>query len=214
MAMILGSGLLPCVLAACMAPAARPAAGPAAAPTVVVAAAPWASGVQAKESLRRAALAAGAASLTPETVGYYMDVQEARLREQLAGSGVQVARVGDDLTVSLPGNGLFASDRADLDPGMHATLDTLGAVMQKFDKTIVEIAGHSDSAGTAEHNQELSARRAAAVASYLQGRGVARTRVATVGLGESRPVASNATAEGRARNRRVELTLSPLVKGG
>ena len=143
-----------------------------------------------------------------------MDVQEARLREQLAGSGVQVARVGDDLTVSLPGNGLFASDRADLDPGMHATLDTLGAVMQKFDKTIVEIAGHSDSAGTAEHNQELSARRAAAVASYLQGRGVARTRVATVGLGESRPVASNATAEGRARNRRVELTLSPLVKGG
>jgi outer membrane protein OmpA-like peptidoglycan-associated protein len=218
MAMILGHGALLCLATGCAGPASRPQpATPAVAAPAAAAAsggAAWASGTQAKNEQRRTALAAGSAVLTADTVGYYMDVQEARLREQLAGSGAQVTRLGDDLKVSLPGAGMFAADRAELDPRFHSTLDSICAVLQKFDKTVVEIAGHSDSGGSAEHNHALSERRAAAVAGYLQGRGVARTRIAMVGVGESQPVASNATADGRARNRRVELILSPLLKGG
>jgi outer membrane protein OmpA-like peptidoglycan-associated protein len=215
MAMILGRGALLCLAAGCAGPVPRtqPAAPAVAAPAVVGASA-WASGSQAQNDQRRAALAAGSAALTADTVGYYMDVQEARLREQIAGSGALVVRIGDDLKVSLPGADMFAADRAELQPRVHATLDSICAVLQKFDKTIVEIVGHSDSAGSPEYNQTLSERRAAAVATYLQGRGIARVRIATLGAGESRPVASNATADGRARNRRVELTLSPLLKGG
>jgi outer membrane protein OmpA-like peptidoglycan-associated protein len=177
-----------------------------------VAGSSWAGGAALHDAQRRAALAAGVAALAPDAVGYYMDVAESRLREQLAGSGVEVARLGDELRLRLPGGAMFAPDHADLEPAAHTLLDPLAAVLQKYDKTLLEVAGHTDSAGSTEHNQALSARRAAAVAAYLQGRGVAKARVATFGAGESRPVADNLGADGRARNRRVELTLSPLVK--
>lgn len=226
MALILGRAALLALLAGCAGPEPRPSAAAAtpaqaasamatpASTTATARGAAWVSGSQAKDDQRRAALAAGSLLLTADSVGYYMDVQEARLQEQLAGSGAQIARVGDDLKISLPGTAMFAADRADLEPRVHATLDSIGAVLQKFDKTIVEIAGHTDADGTPEHNQSLSERRAAAVAGYLQGRGVARARIMAVGVGEAHPVASNASADGRARNRRVELILSPLLKRG
>ena len=172
----------------------------------------WISGDSSKESLRRAATGAGVGALAGNSVGYYMDVQESTLRKQLDGSGVAVTRRGDELTLSMPGGLAFASDSAELNTGFVSVLDTVAALLKKYDKTVIEVAGHTDSVGTREYNQALSERRAAAVATYLERHGVLKSRVTTVGAGETRPVASNASAEGRARNRRVELTLAPNAR--
>jgi outer membrane protein OmpA-like peptidoglycan-associated protein len=189
-----------------MAPAVRPAAP---APTPLP---NWIGGAESRDAQRRAALAAGVPALGAEAVSYYVDVQGARLSEQLAGTGAEVVRIGDDLRVRLPGAVMFPAEHADLEPRARTLLDAVAVVLQKFDKSLVEVAGHSDSVGGAEGNQALSERRAASVSGYLQGRGIARARIATIGVGEGHPLVSNATKDGRARNRRIELTVSPLVK--
>lgn len=171
----------------------------------------WVSGEDSKQDLRRAATGAGVGTLAGGSVGYYMDVQQATLRERLDGSGVGVTRKGDEITLTMPGSLAFASDGAELNAAFGGVLDALAAVLQKYDKTVIEVAGHTDSAGSREHNQALSERRAAVVAAYLEKRGVLKSRVVAIGAGEARPIASNASTEGRARNRRVELTLSPLA---
>ena len=175
------------------------------------AAAGWISGDDSKQSLRHAAQTAGVGELAGGSAGYYMDVQESKLREQLDGSGVGVVRKGDDVTLSLPGTLAFAPDSAELNAAFAGVLDTVAGVIKKYDKTVIEVAGHTDSAGSREHNQALSERRAAAVAAYLEKRGILKSRIATIGAGETRPVATNDTSDGRAKNRRVELTLSPLA---
>jgi outer membrane protein OmpA-like peptidoglycan-associated protein len=175
------------------------------------AAAGWISGESSKQSLRRAAASAGVAELAGGSVSYYMDVQESKLHEQLDGSGVGVVRKGNDITLSLPANLAFASDSAELSAGFGGVLDTLAVALKKYDKTVIEVAGHTDSTGSREHNQALSEQRAAAVATYLEKRGVLKSRVLTIGAGETRPVAGNDSAAGRAKNRRVELTLAPLA---
>ena len=172
----------------------------------------WLGGTASHAAQRGAALAAGLPALGADAVSYYVDVEEARLREQLAGTGADVTRLGDDLRVLLPGAVMFPADHADLEPRARTLLDAVATVLQKHDKTLVEVAGYTDAAGGAEYNQALSERRAASVAGYLQGRGIARARIATIGAGEAHPLASNATADGRARNRRIELTVSPLVR--
>jgi outer membrane protein OmpA-like peptidoglycan-associated protein len=208
------------LLAGCAGPAPRdaPPAAPVA-PVVAAAAAhpapattSWLGGAESHDAQRRAALAAGVSALGADAVSYYVDVQEARLGEQLAGTGAEVVRIGDELRVRLPGAAMFAADHADLESHARTMLDVVAAVLQKFDKTLVEVAGFTDSTGGAERNQALSERRAGSVSGYLQGRGVARARMATIGTGEGHPLASNATADGRARNRRIELTVSPLLK--
>jgi outer membrane protein OmpA-like peptidoglycan-associated protein len=175
-------------------------------------AAGWISGDAAKDSLRRAATGAGVGELAGNSVGYYMDVQEAKLREQLDGSGIGVIRKGNDLTLNMPGSLAFAPDSAELNPAFAGALESVATVLKKYDKTVIEVAGHTDSAGSREHNQALSERRAAAVATFLEKRGVLKSRITTIGAGETRPVASNNSADGRARNRRVELTLSPIAR--
>ncbi len=135
MAIILGCSVLQCLAAGCAGPAPRatpvpPVVSPPLAGHATGGAA-WASGSQTKDNQRRAALAAGSTALSADTVGYYVDVQEARLREQLAGSGAEVARVGDDLRVSLPGADMFATDRAELESRSNATLNSICAVLQK-----------------------------------------------------------------------------------
>jgi outer membrane protein OmpA-like peptidoglycan-associated protein len=177
-------------------------------------AAGWISGENSKQDVRKAATGAGVATLAGGSVSYYMDVQDAKLRQLLDGSGVGVHRKGDEITLTMPGSLAFAPDSADLNPAFGSVLDAVARVLKKYEKTVVEIAGHTDSAGSREHNQILSERRAAAVAADLEQRGVLKSRVVTLGAGETHPVASNANAEGRARNRRVELTLSPLAPPG
>jgi len=169
------------------------------------------TGDSSMERKKRALVGAGLGALTGAAVGNYMDRQEAKLRAELERTGVSVTRVGDNITLNMPGNITFATNSSDLNPGFFEVLNSVALVVNEFDQTVIEVAGHTDSTGTAEYNQQLSERRAAAVAAYLVTREVRRDRIIEVGEGENRPVASNDTAEGRQLNRRVELTLVPLT---
>ena len=140
-----------------------------------------------------------------------MDKQEAQLRAELEGTGVSVTRMGDNITLNMPGNVTFATDSADLSPAFFDVLNSVGKVLGEFDQTVVEVAGHTDSTGSDAYNQSLSERRSASVATYLQAQGVLSQRLITVGMGEARPVADNTTAEGRQANRRVEITMVPVT---
>ena len=169
------------------------------------------TGGDAAAHRKNALIAAGVGALAGGAIGNYMDRQEANLRHDLAGTGVSVTRMGDNITLNMPGNITFKSDSAELDPSFYKVLNSVNVVVKKYNKTVVEVAGHTDSTGAAEYNQKLSERRANSVAQYLESQGLANNRVVTVGAGESRPVADNTTPEGRQANRRVELTLTPLT---
>jgi outer membrane protein OmpA-like peptidoglycan-associated protein len=161
--------------------------------------------------LRNAAVGAGIGAIAGGSVGGYMDVQEAKLRQQMQGTGVTVARNGDNITLNMPGSITFASNSADLNAQFYSALDGVDLVLKEYDKTMIEVAGHTDSTGSLQLNQSLSERRAQSVASYLSSKGLASKRILTVGAGPSRPIASNDTPEGRQQNRRVELTIVPNV---
>lgn len=169
------------------------------------------TGDDSKERRKRALIGAGVGGLAGGAVGNYMDQQEAELRRQLEGSGVSVTRVGEEIILNMPGNITFETNSEDLRPGFFAVLDSVALVAQKYDKTVVEVAGHTDSTGTAEYNQALSERRAATVATYMANRGIDRQRILAYGRGLTQPIADNSTAAGRAMNRRVEIRLSPIT---
>ncbi|MFC3075706.1 OmpA family protein [Shinella pollutisoli] len=160
---------------------------------------------------RNAALiGAGVGALAGGAIGNYMDNQEAELRAQLQGSGVSVTRVGDRIVLNMPSNITFATDQDQVIPAFYRTLDAVAIVLRKFDKTLIDVDGHTDSVGNAQYNLALSERRAGSVANYLASTGVDPRRMSAVGYGMDRPVASNATEAGRAQNRRVEIAISPL----
>jgi outer membrane protein OmpA-like peptidoglycan-associated protein len=169
------------------------------------------SGDDAVERRQHALIGAGVGALAGGSVGYYMDRQEAKLRAELEGTGVSVTRMGDNITLNMPSNITFATNSSDLSPAFFEVLASVSKVLDEFDKTVVEVAGHTDSTGTDAYNQALSERRAGSVASYLLSRGVMQQRMITVGMGEGRPVADNNTSSGRALNRRVEITMVPVA---
>lgn len=162
---------------------------------------------------RNALLGAGIGALAGGGIGLYMDNQEAALREQLRGTGVSVTRDGDYVILNMPSNITFATDESSIQPGFYPTLNSVAIVLQKFNRTLIDVYGHTDSTGDARYNLDLSQRRAGAVADYLQAQGVDGRRFSVVGEGESQPIASNATEAGRAQNRRVEIRLAPLEAG-
>ncbi len=143
-------------------------------------------------------------------VGNYMDRQEAKLRDELQGSGVQVRREGDRLYLVMPGNITFATGRYEIRSDFYSVLDSVAKVLAEFDKTAIKVSGHTDSTGGDQLNQTLSEQRAASVRDYLIRSDVAAGRIQAYGYGPRYPVASNSTAEGRAANRRVELELLPM----
>ena len=169
------------------------------------------SGDDAVERRQHALIGAGVGALAGGSVGYYMDRQEAKLRAELEGTGVSVTRMGDNITLNMPSNITFATNSSDLSPEFFEVLGSVSKVLDEFDKTVVEVAGHTDSTGTDAYNQALSERRAGSVTSYLLSRGVMQQRMITVGMGEGRPVADNNTSAGRALNRRVEITMVPVA---
>lgn len=171
------------------------------------------TGGDSRAHRKNALIGAGVGALAGGTVGNYMDRQEAKLRAQLQGSGVSVTRNGNDITLNMPGNVTFATDSSDLRPDFTSTLNSVALVLKEYDKTILEVAGHTDNTGADQYNQALSERRASSVAQYLESQGVLARRIMTVGAGETHPIASNDTAEGRQANRRVELTLEPITAG-
>ena len=166
------------------------------------------------DKLQNALIGAGVGALAGGGVGYYMDVQEKKLRDRLAGTGVSVTRMGDNITLNMPSNITFALNSADLNAQFFNALDGVSMVLKEYDKTVVEVAGHTDSSGSDQYNQSLSERRAQAVAGYLSSHGVKTQRLITIGAGEGHPVASNDTEQGRSANRRVELTIVPVTKQG
>lgn len=169
-------------------------------------------GDSSSERKRRAIQLGVAGGLAGGAVGNYMDRQEAKLRAQLQGTGVSVTRNGDNIILNMPGNVTFQTNSADINAAFYQVLNSVALVLKEFDKTVVDVAGHADSTGDEAKNMDLSQRRATSVSSYLAAQGVSTQRLITVGYGETRPIASNDTAEGRQLNRRVEITLQPVVQ--
>jgi len=153
---------------------------------------------------------AGIGGIAGAAIGSYMDKQEQDLRRQTAGTDVQVVRDGDNLILNMPSGITFAYDSASVQPQFQNTLNQVAATLANYEKTYIDVYGHTDSDGSDAYNQSLSERRATAVANYLTGRGVATARIATQGFGETQPIADNATAEGKAANRRVEIKIVPI----
>ena len=171
------------------------------------------TGDSSMERKKRALVGAGLGAIAGAGVGTYMDRQEAKLRAELERTGVSVTRIGDNITLNMPGNVTFETNSANLNANFFEVLNSVGLVVNEYNQTVIEVAGHTDSVGTEADNQVLSDRRASAVASYLGTRNVRTDRIITVGEGERRPVATNDTDAGRQQNRRVELTLVPLTLG-
>jgi outer membrane protein OmpA-like peptidoglycan-associated protein len=171
------------------------------------------SGDDAVERRQHALILAGVGALAGGAVGHYMDRQEAKLRAELQGSGVSVTRIGDNITLNMPGNVTFATESADLSPEFFDVLSSVSKVLNEYEKTVVEVAGHTDSTGSDSYNQSLSERRANSVAQYLRSQGINSQRLMTVGMGEGHPVADNGTDAGRQANRRVEITMVPVTQG-
>lgn len=166
-----------------------------------------------KKRKKRMLQAAGIGAIAGGGVGYYMDTQEAKLRKQLRDSGVSVERDGDNINLIMPGNITFQTGNHNLNAGFYEVLDSVVLVLNEFNKTIIVVAGHTDSQGSDSFNQGLSERRADAVANYLLTKQVAEARIESVGFGEKHPIADNGTVAGRSENRRVELSLIPITEG-
>ena len=142
-------------------------------------------------------------------IGYYMDVQEAKLRQKMKGTGVSVTRSGDQIILNMPNNVTFDSNASQLKPAGANTLSGVAMVLKEYEDTRVHIIGHTDSSGSRELNMRLSEQRAESVGTALITMGVDASRLNMSGVGPDQPVASNSTAAGKAQNRRVTLTLSP-----
>jgi len=158
----------------------------------------------------RALIGAAVGAAAGGGIGAYMDKQEEQLRQSTQGTGIGVDRRGDDIVLNMPSEVTFAFDSSDLTPNALNALNDVARVLQQYPDTRVNIAGHTDSTGDAGYNQRLSERRASAVGNYLAQSGVTRNRLYTTGYGENQPVASNDSEQGRAQNRRVEITLTPI----
>jgi outer membrane protein OmpA-like peptidoglycan-associated protein len=165
-----------------------------------------------KERKERALKGAGIGAIAGGGVGYYMDVQEAKLRQELEATGVSVTRDGDNIVLNMPGNITFDVDSYQVKGDFVPVLDSVSKVLKEYQSTMIQVGGHTDSTGNERYNMLLSQNRAQAVANQLMSFGVEPVRLDTVGFGQTQPIASNATASGRTQNRRVELILLPFTE--
>ncbi len=160
---------------------------------------------------RNALIGAGIGALAGGAIGSVMDQNENELRAQLQGTGVSVTRVGNQIVLNMPSDITFAVDQDAVKPEFYSVLNSVALVLKKYKQTTVDVFGHTDSTGGDQHNFDLSQRRALSVANYLTAQGVDPRRFAVTGFGKTRPITSNATAQGRAQNRRVEIQITPLT---
>jgi outer membrane protein OmpA-like peptidoglycan-associated protein len=168
------------------------------------------SGGNATERRQRALVGVGVGGLAGGAIGAYQDRQEAELRRQTAGTGIEVSRDGDVIKLNLPDGVTFDFGKSNLKSQFYPALDNVANTLAQYNQTIVEVSGHTDSVGSDAANQTLSVQRANSVGNYLIGKGLVRERFEIVGFGETQPVASNDTDSGRALNRRVEIRVLPL----
>ena len=160
---------------------------------------------------RNALIGAGIGMLAGAAVGQYLDQQQRELEQSLAGTGAQVTRQGDQLLVNFPANITFATDSAQIRPEFYPALNEVAGTLQRYPQSYIDVVGHTDSTGSEAYNQQLSEQRAQAVANFLRSRGVTPARIAAYGMGETQPIATNATPQGRQANRRVELRIIPAT---
>ena len=160
----------------------------------------------------RALVGAAIGAIAGATVGSYMDKQEAEMRREMAGTGVDVIRDGDRLILNVPNQVTFEINQARIQPEFTVVLDKIAQVVNHYPNTLIEVAGHTDSSGSASYNQALSENRSQSVKSYLGQQGVLYQRISAIGFGETQPIADNKSKDGRASNRRVEIELIPVVK--
>jgi outer membrane protein OmpA-like peptidoglycan-associated protein len=158
---------------------------------------------------RNAVLGAAAGAALGGAIGYSLDQQAADLRTSMANNQIQIDNRGDHLLVTMPDGILFATDSAAINASLQADIRALALNLQQYRDSTVDVIGHTDNVGSAEYNQDLSARRASAVAGVFLEEGVAPSRVRSFGRGEDEPVATNLTPEGRSLNRRVEIFIRP-----
>lgn len=173
-------------------------------------------GIASKNKKKGALIGAIGGGIAGTAVGTYMDRQKQDLEKVLApernAGSIQVEKLnGDILRVTMTDQTAFDFDSARIKPGFYSTMDKVANVVNRYGKTYLTIVGHTDSVGSAQYNQKLSERRAQSVVQYFSGKGVIPERMAAEGRGESAPRASNATAEGRRLNRRVEIYIEPVV---
>ena len=168
------------------------------------------SGSSATERRQHAMIGAGIGGLAGGSIGAYQDRQEAELRRQTQGTGIQVDRDGDVIKLNLPDGVTFDFGKADLKAQFHPALNNVASTLSQYNQTIVEVTGHTDSVGSDAVNQRLSEQRANSVSNYLIGRGLQRERFEIIGAGKQYPIADNATEQGRSLNRRVEIRVVPL----
>ena len=157
-------------------------------------------------------LGAGIGAVAGAGVGAYMDQQERELRRKTAGTDVEVVRQGDQLVLNMPSGITFATNEYAIAPQFRQTLDQVAETLRQYDRTYLDVYGHTDATGPANFNQTLSEQRARSVADYLSSRGVQQARMATRGFGPTQPVATNDTEAGRAQNRRVEIRIAPVTE--
>jgi outer membrane protein OmpA-like peptidoglycan-associated protein len=149
-------------------------------------------------------------------VGYYMDSQKKDLEKALAperdAGAIQIEKLPEHaLRVTMTDQTAFTVDSAEIKPRFDSSMDKIATVLNKYGKTELNIVGYTDSTGSTQHNQALSERRAQAVQTYFLQHGVVPQRLSAQGRGENDPRASNATAEGRQLNRRVEINIIPIM---
>lgn len=166
------------------------------------------TGSNGGDRLRRAVIGAGVGAVTGGVTGSILDAQAAELRRDL-GQDVAVTNTGRELIVTMPQDLLFAVDSAVLRPDLRSDLRVVADSLNRYPDSTIRVVGHTDNTGSAAYNQALSERRANSVAAVLRDAGVPGWRMQTLGRGLSQPVASNATAEGRRQNRRVEIFIVP-----
>ncbi len=164
-----------------------------------------------KQASRNALIGAGVGALVGAGIGSYMDKEESELRNRLRSAGVSVRRQGNNIVLEMASDITFPVNGDQVNPQFYSTLAAIGEVLNEYDRTTIEVSGHTDSTGADNFNLDLSQRRANSVAYVLSQNGVMPQRMYVIGMGESRPVASNANASGRARNRRVEIQIIPLT---
>lgn len=169
------------------------------------------TGDDARERRKRALVGAGIGAIAGGSVGYYMDVQEAKLRKELAETGIVFERQGDRIVMAMPGNVTFDVNKAEIKGQFYPVLDRLATIFNEHNQTFIEVAGHTDNTGSDAINVPLSENRARSVANYLANKNVERARLAELGMGSAYPIADNNTPEGRQLNRRVEITIVPIT---
>ena len=159
-----------------------------------------------------ALIGAGVGAVGGAATGGYMDIQASKLRQELVGTGVQVQEMNGQVRLIMPSNITFATDSAVFQTSFNRVLDSVAKVLKEYDQTLVQVVGYTDNTGALAYNNQLSLKRAQAVATYLQNRGVSASRLSVMGMGPNNPIASNSTAAGREQNRRVEITLINMQK--